>query len=74
MDWTNIRMLHNEPVENIIADTKEDFKEADASIGLQSIQHWYVVSIGLLQRMHPDVDVENLHGYLNTALTKHIPQ
>ena len=37
--WTNIRMLHNKPVENIIADTKEDFKEADASIGLQSIQH-----------------------------------
>ena len=40
--WTNIRLLHTQPIENIIADTKEDFKEADASICLQSIQHWDV--------------------------------
>ena len=32
--WTNIRFLHTQPIENIIADTKEDFKEKDASIGL----------------------------------------
>jgi len=68
--WTNIRLLHTEPIENIIADTKEDFKEADASIGLQSIQHWDVGSIGFLQRIHPDVDVDNLHAYLSEALKK----
>ena len=72
--WTNIRMLHTEPIENIIADTKEDFKELDASIGLQSIQHWDVGSIGFLQRMHPDVDVDNLHEYLSTALKKMHPE
>ena len=40
--WTNIRMLHTDPIENIIADTREDFKEIDTGIGLQSIQHWDV--------------------------------
>ena len=68
--WTNIRMLYTEPIENIIADTREDFKELDAGIGLQSIQHWDVGSIGFLKRMHPDVDVDNLHEYLSTALKK----
>ena len=72
--WMNIRMLHTEPIENIIADTREDFKEADASMGLQSIQHWDVGSIGFLQRMHPDVDVENLQQYLSAALKKNIHQ
>jgi len=71
--WTNIRMLHTEPIENIIADTREDFKELDAGLGLQSIQHWDVGSIGFLQRMHPDVDVDNLHVYLSTALKKMHP-
>ena len=66
--WTNIRLLHTQPIENIIADTKEDFKEADVSICLQSIQHWDVGSIGFLQPMHPDVDVDNLHAYLSEAL------
>ena len=32
--WTNIRLLHTQPIENIIADTREDFKEEDASISL----------------------------------------
>ena len=32
--WTNVIILHTQPIENIIADTKEDFKEADSSIGL----------------------------------------
>ena len=68
--WTNIRMLHTEPIENIIADTKEDFKEHNAGMGLQSIQHWDVGSIGFLQQMHPDVDVENLHEYLSSAIKK----
>ena len=72
--WTNIRMLHTEHIENIIADTREDFKELDAGIGLQSIQHWDVGSIGFIQRMHPDVDVENLHEYLSAALKKCIPR
>ena len=71
--WTNIRLLHTQPIENIIADTKEDFKEADASMGLQSIQHWDVGSIGFLQRIHPDVDVDNLHAYLSAALKSHTP-
>ena len=54
--------------------TKEDFKEAEANMGLQSIQHWGVGSIGFLQRLHPDVDMENLHDYLSTALKKSYPE
>ena len=71
--WTNIRLLHSQPIENIIADTKEDFKENDANIGIESIQHYDVGSLGFLQRIHPDVDVNNLHEYLSEALKKSYP-
>lgn len=64
----NVHLLHTQPIENIIADTKEDFKEVDANIGLPPIQHWEVGSILFLQCMHPDVDVDNLHLYLSAAL------
>ena len=69
--WTNIRMLQTKPIKNIIADTMEDFKELDIGIGLQSIQHWNVGSIGSLQRMHPDVNIDNLHEYLSTIKKIH---
>ena len=68
--WINIHLLHTQPIENIIKDTKEYFQEDDTSIGLQSIQYWDVGSIGFLQHMHPDVETENLHAYLSAALKK----
>ena len=68
--WTQIRLLHDVPIDNIIADTREDFIEKAARLTLQPIQHWDVVSIGFLKNVHPDVDVNNLNHYLCEALTK----
>ena len=70
--WTQIRLLHDVPIDNIIADTREDFIEKEARLTLQPIQHWDVVSIGFLKKFHPDVDVNNLNHYLCEALTKKI--
>ena len=71
--WTNIRLLQTQPIENIVTDTREDFKEEDASIGLQYVQHWDVESISFLHRMHPDVDTDSLYVYLSAALKKLYP-
>jgi hypothetical protein len=54
--WTQIRILHNEPIHNIIADTRTEIKEMNAFIVLQAIQHWNVETIGFLKNLHPDVD------------------
>ena len=35
--WTNVQILYTQPIENIIAGTKEDLKEAWSSVGLQII-------------------------------------
>ena len=69
----NVWLLHIQLIENIIADTKECFKEVDSSMGLQIIQNQDVGSIGFLQRMHPDVEVDNLQAYLSVALKKSHP-
>ena len=37
--WTQIRILHNEPIQNIIADTRTELKEMNAFVTLQAIQH-----------------------------------
>ena len=66
--WTQLRLLHNEPMENILADTKADFQEQGSTLTLQSIQHWDVAALGFLKNLHPDIDGENLERYLNEKL------
>ena len=61
--WTQIRLLHNEPIQNIIADIRTEIKEMNAFITLQSIQHWNVETIGFLKNLHPDVDNESIQRY-----------
>jgi len=43
--WTQVRLLHNADIDNIIADTLDDFKEREGRISKQPIQHWDVESI-----------------------------
>ena len=66
--WAQIRLVHDEPIDNIIMDTKEDLKMKDANISLQSIQHWDVHQLGFLKNLHPDVDVKALTEFLETFL------
>ena len=68
--WSQIRLLHNADIDNIIADTRDDFMEKRGRISKQSIQHWDVESLGFLKNVHPDVDVVNLNEYLSDALTR----
>jgi len=66
--WSQIRLLHNEPIENIIADTKADFQEQGSTITLQAIQHWDVAALGFLKNLHPDVNGDNMESYINEQL------
>ena len=72
--WAQIRLLHSEPIENIIADTQADLKEMAANISIQSIQHWDVAQIGFLKNLHPDVDGEVMEEYLILALRDLAPK
>ena len=66
--WTQIRILHNEPIHNIIADTRTEIKEMNAFIALQAIQHWNVETIGFLKKLHPDVDNESIQTYFTDEI------
>ena len=43
--WVQVRFIHNEDIDNIIADTREDFKEQGAQLMVQSIQHYDVAPL-----------------------------
>ena len=66
--WTQVRIVHNVEIENIIADTREDFLEKKSRLTVQSIQHWDVVTIGFLKNVHPDVDVHQLSAFFSQEL------
>ena len=66
--WTQVRLLHNVEIENIIADTREDFIEKKGRLTIQSIQHWDVATLGFLKNVHPDVDVHQLSAFFTQAL------
>ena len=68
--WSQICLLHNADIANIIADTRDDFMGKNGRISKESIQHWDVESLGFLKNVHPDVDVVNLNEYLSDALTR----
>ena len=68
--WTQVCLLYNADIDNIIADTLDDFKEREGRISKQPIQHWDVESIWFLKNVHPDIDVVNLNEYLSDALTR----
>ena len=63
--WTQVRMLHSVDIENIIADTREDFVEKKGRLTNQSIQHWDVATLGFLKNIHPDVDVHQLSAFFS---------
>ena len=37
--WTQTCILHSEPIENIVANTRTDLKEMDTTLSVQSTQH-----------------------------------
>ena len=70
-------MLHNEEIENVITDTREDMKYLHAQLIVQTIQHWDITCIGFLKNLHPDVDVVALSDFfrlqINLLASKDIP-
>ena len=69
--WSQIRLVHNSEIENIIADTKYDLTEKNIFLTKQTIQHWNVASIGFLKNLHPEIDTVALTEFLNESLPKY---
>jgi hypothetical protein len=71
--WAQTRVVHTEEIDNIIEDTKGDFKEKGAQIFKQTIQYWDVSTVGFLKNVHPEVDIENLSEFFQTTIKKSHP-
>ena len=68
--WTQIRLMHTEPMDNIIADTRVELREIEGFISIQPLQHWDVMTIGFLKNLHPDVDNDNMQQFLIEEVNK----
>ena len=66
--WSQIRLVHNATIENILVDTKYDLQEKQIFLTRQTIQHWNVASIGFLKNLHPEIDIVSLSTFLNDRL------
>ena len=68
--WCQVRLVHTEPVENIIADTKEDLQNLSSNLTLQTIQHWDVAQLGFFKNLHPEVDLKCLTEFFTAGLQR----
>ena len=68
--WAQFRLLHDTEIETLLVDTKEDLKNMDVSITIQTIQHYEVSHIGFLKNLHWDVDLDSLTEFFNTSLNR----
>ena len=68
--WAQIRILHEEDIDNIVADTREELKEMNCHLTIQAIQHWDVARIGFLKNLHWDIDVDSLREYFQDMMKK----
>ena len=72
MVFAQVHLVHNEPIENILADTKTELEEKSAFLSLQPIQHWDVSNIGFLKNLYWDIDTDALASFLQAQLqSKH---
>ena len=70
MIFGQVHLLHNEPIDNIIADTKTELQEQKAYLTLQTIQHWEVSNIGFLKNLYWDVDIVALAEFFQNNLKR----
>ena len=66
--WSQIRLVHDTTIDNILADTKYDLQEKQIFLTKQTIQHWDVASIGFLKNLHPEVDTVSLSNFFQEQL------
>ena len=62
--WTNIKILHDGDIQEILADIKEECHDCNFGISLQNIQHHDVKTIGWLLHFHDKVDIEYWQEFL----------
>ena len=49
--WSQIRIAHTSPIDNLITDTKEDFQVLSSNLTLHTIQHWDVAQLVFFQKL-----------------------
>ena len=54
--YTNIHLMHEEPLDNILLDLKKALLDQEASIYAKTIQHWDSVVLGWLHLFHYQID------------------
>ena len=66
--WTNIKLLHNINIQEILQDTKDEFREESFGMYLQPIQHFNVKMIGWILYFHETIELQFWQEFFNTQL------
>ena len=66
--WTNIKILHDGDIQEILADIKEECQDNNFGVSLQNIQHHDVQTIGCLLLLHDKVDIDFWQEFFDEQL------
>lgn len=62
--WTNLKILHDVDIQEILADIKYECQDNNFGVSLQNIQHHDVQTIGWLLLLHDKVDIDFWQEFL----------
>ena len=68
--WTNIKILHDADIQEILAETKDECHDVNFGVYLQNIQHFDVQVAGWLMHMHDSVDLDFWQTFFDEELEK----
>ena len=68
--WTNIKILHDADIQDILAGTKDECYDINFGVYLQNIQHHDVQVVGWLMHMHDGVDLVFWKNFFDEELEK----
>ena len=66
--YTNIHLMHKEPLDNILLDLKEALLDQEASIYAKTIQHWVSVILGWLYLFHHQIDTSTWEAWFLASI------
>ena len=73
MVWSQIRLLHSTPIDNLVEDLRDDLSDMSCGMTKQAIQHWDVTALGFLMNLHPEADGPVLEEFFNGKLLHYFP-
>lgn len=68
--WTNIKLLHDQYIKEIIEEVKYYMRDENMELYLQPVQHHDVKVLGWILYLHAGIDLALWQEYLNAQMRK----